>query len=102
MGWVIGSAFAISCEADGQRLPGMVEAGNFARYLKGMYLSSLPEAVARSDAGDRAGFLYGVPNPGDKALFKMGLQKDVLHPNDSGFRRGIVVGIAGVQDDCRG
>src|ERR1700693_1786168 len=102
MGWVIGSAFAISCEADGQRLPGMVEAGNFARYLKGMYLSSLPEAVGGSDAGDRAGFLYGVPNPGDKTLFEMGLQQDVVDPDASGFRRYIVVGIAGNQDNWRG
>jgi hypothetical protein len=80
----------------------MVEAGYFARYLKEMYLSSLPEAVAGGAAGDRTASLNGVPNPSDKALFKVRLQQDVVHSGDSGFRRYAVIGIACNQNDWHG
>ena len=67
-----------------------------------MYLSSLPEAVAGSEAGERTGFLNGGSNAGDKALLEMGLQQDMVHPNDSGFRRNFVIGIACNEDNWPG
>jgi hypothetical protein len=85
MEWVTGCAFAISFTADGQCLSGTIEAGYFARYLKGMYLSSLPEGVAGAEIGDGTGLLNGGPNPGDEALLEIGFQQDVVNPTTAAF-----------------
>jgi hypothetical protein len=102
MEWVTGCAFAISFTADGQCLSGTIEAGYFARYLKGMYLSSLPEGVAGAEIGDGTGLLNGGPNPGDEALLEIGFQQDVVNPNDGGFCRYIVVVRTRNEDNWRG
>src|ERR1700722_6635635 len=69
-----------------------------------MYLCSFTEVVAgaRSGGGDRTGFPNGASNAGEEALLDMGLQQDVVYSSDSGFRRYIVVGITGNEDNWRG
>ena len=76
-----------------------MEADNFAQYLKGSTLSSLPEALLRRSWPGGGTFLDGAPDAADKAFLKKGFEQHVADASRGCLFLDIFVRIAGNQND---